>query len=66
MHYMPTGGYRFSTAKEWRQFFTTHILKGSSATVLWEIFQGDLAVDFASNLARSAALNLHSIHLMFH
>lgn len=38
------------------------ILKGAPAAALWGIFQDDLAADFASNLAQSAALK--SIDLM--
>ena len=38
------------------------------ARYVWEIFQDDLAADFASNLAQSAAVNaaLKSIDLMLH
>ena len=58
----------FSTAKELRQLFTSLILHGAPATALWEIFQDDLAADFASNLAQAAADNaaLKSIDLMLH
>ena len=61
-------GIGFSTAKELRQLFTTFILHGAPARALWEIFQDDLAADFASNLAQSAAVNaaLKSIDLMLH
>ena len=46
----------------------TLILHGAPPCALWEIFQDDLAADFASNLAHSAAVNaaLKSIDLMLH
>ena len=50
-------GIDFSTAKELRQLFTTLVLHGAPACALREIFQDDLAADFASNLAQSAAVN---------
>ena len=61
-------GIGFSTAKELRQLFTALFLHGAPACALWEIFQDDLAADFASNLPQSAAVNaaLKSIDLMLH
>ena len=58
----------FSTAKELRQLFTTLVLHGAPACALWEIFQDDLAADFALDLPQSAAVNaaLKSIDLMLH
>ena len=53
----------FSTARELRQLFVTLVLHGAPAAQLWEIFEDDFSLDFATTMTRNASATAALKHI---